>query len=214
MSNAAAERTMIVTLDGRLLGRNFAPGCTLQEVIDQTRFQLDPSRLVVGVTVNGQDFQDRELEAELPQALLPDAQVDLETADRLTVAVGALRAMAAEMAAAADLQTEIAKQLNGGQVAEGVRRIGEFVRTWQACRDVVVQSGALVGRNLLHDRFDGGTVAESLVDLVERLRSLRDALEARDIVLLTDLAHYEMPELCRKWEKLLLNLADSVASGA
>src|SRR5512146_2094915 len=116
---------MIVTLDGQLQRRNFAPGCTLQEVIDQTRVQLDASRLVVGVTVNGQDFQDRQLEAELPQPLTADAQVDLETADRLTVAVGALRAMAAELADAGRLQTEIARQLNAGQVAEGVRRIGE-----------------------------------------------------------------------------------------
>lgn len=204
---------MLVTLDGQLLRRDFAPGCTLQELIDQMRMQLDASRLVVGVAVNGQDYQDRQLEAELPQPLLPDAQVDLETADRLSVAVGALRAMAGELADAADLQTELARQMNAGQIAEGVRRIGEFVKTWQACRNVVVQCGALVGRNLLHYRFDSGTVAECLSDLVERLRSLRDALEARDIVLLTDLSHYEMPELCKKWEKLLLDLADSVASG-
>jgi hypothetical protein len=205
---------MIVTLDGQLQRGNFAPGSTLQEVIDQTRVQLDASRLVVGVTVNGQDFQDRQLEAELPQPLTPDAQVDLETADRLTVAVGALRAMAAEMADAARLQTEIARQLNAGQIAEGVRRIGDFVRSWQTCRNVVVQCSALTGRNLLHVKFDGATVAESLLELVERLRGLRDALEARDIVLLTDLAHYEMPNLCTRWEKLMLNLADSVASCA
>jgi hypothetical protein len=204
---------MIVTLDGQLLRRKFAPGCTLQEVIDGTRMQLDASRLVVGVAVNGQEFQDRDLEAELPQPLVEDAQVDLETADRLTVAVGALRAMAAEMADAARLQTEIARQLNAGQVAEGVRRIGEFVRSWQTCRNVVVQCGALVGRNLLHERSDSGTVAECLVELVARLRSLRDALDARDVVLLTDLAQYELPDLCSRWEKLLLHLADAVAGG-
>ncbi len=205
---------MIVTLDGQRLRRDFTPGCTLQEVIDVTRTQLDDSRLVVGVTVNGQDYQERELEAELPQPLATDAQVDLETADRLGVAVGALRGMAAELAEAATAQMEIAGQLNQGQVAEGVRRIGEFVRTWQACRNVVVQCGALVGQDLVNRGVEGGTVAEHLTELAQRLRGLRDALDARDMVLLADLTHYEMPELCTKWQKLLLSLADAVADGA
>jgi hypothetical protein len=72
----------------------------------------------------------------------------------------------------------------------------------------------LVGRNLLQVSIESGTVADCLADLVERLRDLRDALEARDLVLLADLMQYEIPELCKKWKGLLLSLAESVACGA
>ncbi|HRT42036.1 MAG TPA: hypothetical protein P5223_08255 [Phycisphaerae bacterium] len=205
---------MLVTLDGRLLQRSFPPGCTLQDVIDQARALLDPQRLVVGVAVDGQDYLEQQLEVQLSQPLLPDVQVDLESADRSTVAVAALRAMAEEMERAADTLAEIARQLNAGQSAEGVRRMGDFLKTWQTCRNVVLQSGALVGRNLLQVSIESGTVADCLADLVERLRDLRDALEARDLVLLADLMQYEIPELCKKWKGLLLSLAESVACGA
>ena len=202
---------MIVTLDGRRIDREFTPGCTLQTLIDELRGDLCDGRLVVSVAVDGHDCDESELEDRLTQPLGAEAQVDLESGDRCALSVAALRYIGMELRDAGQRQADVADQLNAGQTAEAVGQIGEFVQTWQTCRTAVVQCSGLLGRNLTEETFNGQTVERWLADLVQRLREVRDALDARDMVLLADLIHYEMPALCETWHNLLMSLADGIA---
>jgi hypothetical protein len=204
---------MIVTLDGQRLETDFAPGSSLQTLIDHLRGMQSDDRLVVSVAVNGHRYGERDLEDGLTQPLGANDQVDVESGNRCEVAAEALRGIAAQLADAESLQAEIAGQLNSGQVAEAVRRFGEFLQVWQACRTALVQGSGLVGRDLTGESFDGRAVQEYLAELADKLRELRGAFEARDMVLLADLIHYEMPALCQTWHNVLLSLAEGIEAG-
>ena len=201
---------MIVTLDGRRIDHDLTPGCSLQGLIDNVREELPAGHLVVSVTVNGREFGENDLIDELSRPLDTEDQVDLESGDRLALSADALRGVAEQLAETGRLQPEIADQLNAGQVAQAVGRIGEFVQTWQACQNAVVQCSGLVGRDLTQEQFAGRSIEDYLGELVERLRDIRDALDARDMVLLADLIHYEVPDLCQTWHDLLLSLAEGL----
>ena len=55
---------------------------------------------------------------------------------------------------------------------------------------------------------------EHLHDLAAKLREVRDALEARDIVLLADMLRYEIPDTCQTWQGILKDMAANVAACA
>ena len=205
---------MIVNLDGRELDVTPAEGTTLQVLIDDVRDKHLSGRLVVSVTVNGQTLADADLDRLLAAPLEVDARIELESGDRRELGAAALREVAERVAEAGQEQVRIAEQLNAGQVTEGVKEVGECLNVWNLCRQTVLQCCGLLGEDLTTHQYEGRELSAYLDELVEKLRELRDAFESRDMVLLADVLHYEMPPLCESWNALLIHLADHVAEPA
>ncbi len=205
---------MIVTLDGQRMEADFTSADTLQALIDRVRAEHLPDRLVVSVAVNGQLLLPEDLDARLSQPPAPQDRVDLESGDPRAIVADALRQAAEQLTAAGQAQQEVADQLNAGQVTEALERVGELVGVWQAGQQVVVRCCALLGEDLTAVEYGERPIREHFSELAEKLRELRDAFEARDMVLLADLLHYEMPPLCQAWHGLLTHLADTIVGHA
>ncbi len=205
---------MIVTLDGNRVDADWSAGCCLRSVIDSVRAKRPDDRLVVSVSINGRRCSEEDLNHRLAKPLSQGDQVDLESGDRFTVAADALRGLADGLQESGQLHAEIARQVTAGNVVEAVQRIGDFIRIWQACCTAIVQCSGLVGRDLTRGQYQGRPTHEFLAELVEQLRELRSAFEARDLVLLVDLLHYEMPSLSETWSSLLKDLADGIEKDA
>lgn len=205
---------MIVTLDGQRLQTQFNEGCTLGAVVDQVRDEHLGDRLVVGVALNGQSMVHNDLEVSLDRALGTNDQVDLESADRHVVAADALRAIGEQLAEAARLQPAIADRLSGSEASSAIRQVGELVGIWNTCTQAVAQCSGLLGRDLTHVTYQDRPMRAWLDDLVAKLHQLREALEARDLVLLADLLNFELPELCHTWRGLLTELAADIQRSA
>lgn len=201
---------MIVTLDGERLAGEFAPECTLQALVDEVRRGLAKDALIVTVAVNGERLLDDELSERLTARPRPDDQIDLESGSAAALTADALRDVSDQIAEVGGFQKQIADDLNAGKVAEAVQRVGRFVQAWQSCQQTVAQSSRLLHRDLTQHEYAGRPIGAYLDEVVEKLRELRDALDARDLVLAADLFHYEMPDLCETWRGLLANLADSI----
>ncbi|MEP0847628.1 MAG: hypothetical protein HRF50_12530 [Phycisphaerae bacterium] len=204
---------MLVTLDGRRLDDRFSPAAALHELIDQVRAVHLPDRLVVGVAINGRELIDDELQARLAVPIEAGAQIDLESGDARQVAADALRDSAAQLEAAADEQVQIADTLQAGSTSDAVQQFSAVLDTWHGCRRTLTETAALLRMRLEHTNIGGRPVGEHLVELVNKLRELRDAFDARDFVLLADLLRHEMPGLCRSWAKRLRELAEYIADG-
>jgi hypothetical protein len=201
---------MIVTLDGRRLDESFNPDCTLETVIEQVRRDHVGQRLVTSVRLNGQTLTDNDLKDGLATLLTSDAQVDLESGDRRELVRDALLGLALQFECDAEQSAEIAARLSAGEVADGVRQVGEFVQLWQTCYRTLVQCCDLLGEDMTAWEHDGRTMRSHLDELVGKLNELRDALDARDMVVLGDLIRYELPPLYANWHKLLAGVAEQV----
>lgn len=203
---------MIVTLDGNKLETAFPPACTLQTVVDQVRAEHN-NALIVSVAVDGQRLDEERLGSSLEQPVRIDAQVDLESGDPRRLVADALRGLCMEFEQVAPLHEQIAEQMAGNDASAAVRDLGSYIGLWNTTQRVLVQCGDILGEDLAAREYDGRTVKEWFEDVVGRLTEIRDALEARDMVLLADLVRYELPTLRETWQNMLSQLANEIGPG-
>lgn len=203
---------MKVCIDGRKIEDGIEQGCTLQQLIDTVRQTQPADRLVVAVTINGQLCGDEELSSRLGQPIDANAEVELETGDRTTLAADALRAIGEQIAAMGPRHGQIAEQLNAGQLVEAIQEVSDYVTLWRTCSEAVVQCSGLLGQDLTAIEFSGKPIRAYSDELADRLREIRDALEARDMVLLADLLQYEMPTMCDTWSSMMRTIAQVVST--
>ena len=162
------------------------------------------------MAVNGCVLRDADLDTGLEQPVAADAQVDLHSADRLALVRDALRGLALEFEQASSGQTEIADRLASGDVATAMRDVSTFIGLWRTCTRALAECSKLLNEDLTRYEHNGHTVQTALEDLIGRLRDMREALDARDTVLLADIVRYELPPLCQTWQTLLLGLTEHV----
>lgn len=179
-------------------------------MLDQIRTQHLDDRLIVSVTVDGHRHTDDELHDVMARPIGADVQLDLETADRQELVCEALRGLALEFADAGGQLGEIAERLNSDDVAGAVRDVGRFVGLWQTCHRALAQCGELLDEDLTQRTYEGRPLQSWLQELITKLRDLREALDARDMVLLADLVRDELPPLGRTWQALLDDLAEQI----
>ena len=203
---------MIVTLDGSKLDGTFGGHSTLRSLIDQVRKDFANERLVVSVTVNGERFVEEGLDQRLAAPVAEQDQINLESYDRTELVADALREMSGRIGEAIPKQTAIAEKLNKGDTPAAIEDIGEFVLLWQTCQKTVVQGCDVLRTDLTANDYQGAALRDHLKDLADKLRDIRDALDASDFVLLADLLHYETPELCRTWQGILNEMAEQVSA--
>jgi hypothetical protein len=204
---------MIVTLDARRLDMSFDPNCTLETLIEQVRAAHD-RRLIVSVAVDGRPLTEDDLQQALGEPLGADTQVDLQTGDARALVGDALRALARQFEEASRQHAGLAERLTTGDSGEALREIGAHMTLWQTCHQALIQCSGLLHDSLAGYRHEGRSVQEWSEDVIGKLVEIRGALEARDLVLLSDLIRYELPPLCETWHGLLDGLAEQVRSGA
>jgi hypothetical protein len=202
---------MVVMLDGVRLNRPEAADLTLQGLVDQVRADLLTDRLIVAVARNGAPLVDDALSEALSSPLAGEDQIELVSADRFEVAVGALREAGQALSDVARAQPALAGQLQQGRSAEAFQGFGEFIQVWQAARQTLEEASQLLHIDLTQLSHDGQSIRASLDDLAGQLRELRAGFEARDYVLLSDMMAYDLPALCQRWERILAALAEQVA---
>jgi hypothetical protein len=200
---------MIVTLDGRRVDATLTTGVTLHDLIEHVRSTHLPDRLVVSVAVDGKVLDDAALTTELSAPVNPSAQVDLESADRAALVATTLHGLAQEFEHADSGLAATADRLSAGQAA-AISDVGEFVRLWHTAYRALAQCSELLRCDLTACRYNGGTVRDSLAEMVDKLTQVRDALEAGDVVLQADLVRYELPVLATTWQELLTELASQI----
>lgn len=203
---------MTVSLDGRPVQTQPDDGQTLQSVIDAARADLGCERLIVTVVRDGLALVNDDLSAALESSVAPSERIELASADRYELAAAALEEIAHQLGDVGRQQEDIARQLTSGQAAPAIERFSSFVTVWQTCQQTVLSCGAVLEADLTAQPHEGRPIREHLTDLAARLRELRDAFEARDMVLLADLLQYELPQLCEFWRNLLNRLAARVAT--
>ena len=201
---------MIVTVDGCRVDPVPVPDVTLHKLIQHVRTSHLRNRLVISVALNGQVLDDETLSAELTAPVAANAQVDLESADSSALVNATLLELAQEFERAGAGFAETADRLSAGQAA-AISSVGDFVRLWQTAYHALSQCGELLCRDLLAVRYNGGTVRDSLAQMVDRLTDVRDALDARDVVLQADLVRHELPVLASTWRELLSELMGQLA---
>ena len=103
------------------------------------------------------------------------------------------------------LQREAARLLQSDQHTVSMDALSEAISIW-----ISVQAAIVKGARVLQLDLDGmetrTPINESIRLLNERLRFVRDALAAQDLIGLSDTLLYEFPQVVEEWRGILADL--------
>lgn len=205
---------MIVTLDDQKLKTSLQNGTTLRALIDDVSGSIAKERMVVAVQLNGEALLDDSLGDALAQPLREEDQVDFQTAEPPVLAAQALCDVADQLVKSGEDSGRIADLLHAGSTSEAVLAFGKALRVWATAQHTIAQCGMLLGTKLTEHQVDGRPLDAHLSELADKLRELRDALEAQDLVLLADMIQFELPDMSTQWASNLRALAADIRSAA
>ena len=168
------------------------------------------NRLVVNLLIDGRrpDF-DR-----LPQ--VRRSPIDGHT---LFIETAEPREMALEVIAEVESQLREADRLKGEAVellqktgggAKAMEKLSGCFSTWQSAQESVVKVARLLRIDLDEIRVAGRSLSVLIGGFSGQLRQVREALEARDFVTLSDVLAYEMIETSAQWSGALSAVRDVI----
>lgn len=172
-------------------------------------------RAVVEVLVDGKAVRGEEL-IDASTEPIPDARVELYTADPIELVSQSLRDAAAALESARGSHTDIAGRLqSGADIPEALSQLSGTLSVWQGVQDVLARGYALLGRDpstldLPDDVAGGKTLNDLLTELGGQLREVRRSLEDHDLAALADTVGYELEPLAGVWAGVLSHAAGAI----
>jgi hypothetical protein len=198
-------------LDNKLLGpQHDTFAAALKAAADEA---ARTGRVIVEAMLDGAAVADDILERPPEQPIgreLRLTSVQPRALVRVTLmdAADALEAARQEQHRSADL-------IQTGKVDEALPPLSAAIQTWQAVRDAVEKSAALLRIPLDEISLPGGasgtdTLIELIGALAGRLEEVKRSLAAEDWSALADVLAYDLGEQVDRWKLVLVSLSDSL----
>jgi hypothetical protein len=115
----------------------------------------------------------------------------------------------------ADDHEDVGGKIQSGETQEALAKLGESIATWQAVCDILNKSASLLKLDLdaLTLDSDPTPLSTQFTSMLDKLGSIKTALESQDFSALSDILLYEMAPLARQWSATLREIADRVRDG-
>jgi len=181
-------------------GRQQTLGQLAQEVA-----QADPTspRLVVNIHCDGQPLPEDRLEEMLAQPIERFDKLELVTQPLGPLVAGTLAETRERFAEADASRTQIAELLNQGRWEPAFQQLQHLFSTWRDVQKAVLMAAQALNVALDDLNAEGRPVAEVFDKFKKLLADLKEAMIARDLVLVADILQYEFEDSVRSWQSLL-----------
>lgn len=178
-------------------------GPSLGALLDAARKQLaNGGRVVVEVCVDGRKLDEQQI-TDRQNENVADVSVKFTSADPKALAVDTLEQVRSRLGDAESYQKEAADLLQRDQTQNALHKVGESIEAWLQVQQAVLHSTVLLGINL--DQITvGDEPAHALTtQALDRLKDVKEYIQANDTVALADALEYEWPETTAKWHTLI-----------
>ncbi len=203
---------MTVYLDDNALDSTDT-SATLAQTIDTAKAKLvAPDGMIVGIRCDGETIPPDRLDEVLPQPLSRYGRIDLVSARPREVVVAALNDVRTELQETFAGVKSSAEALAAGHISNAMQALSECLGSWGRAHRCVMESSSLLELSLDTLQIDDRPMVDWLVELSEKLRGIKGAIEARDHVLLGDMLRYEMDETLDAWDRTIEGLIQHVES--
>jgi hypothetical protein len=117
------------------------------------------------------------------------------------------------LAVAEKLQAESADLIDAGHHSEAMEKLNEGLTVWVNVERAVSLSAQAMGWDIELVTVDQTRLRDAVDRLNERLQLLRNALETKDPVGISDVLRYDLPETVREWQAILTGLVTRAGEG-
>jgi hypothetical protein len=169
-------------------------------------------RMIFGLRLDGNEVSGAHLEAALTRPIAQLTTLEFITASAPQVVADALRETQKSLTDSFVTVREASEALSKGRLAEAMERLTDCITVWGRTHEALVNGGSLLRLDFERVAIAGRPMLDWLADLANRLREIRDAIEARDHVLLSDILHYELDETLSGWEQMLGGVIEHITA--
>lgn len=198
---------MSVTIDSEPLPAEAMGLKTIGDVLAHVQTQ---NRLVTHVLIDGEQPDLARVPA-LRKRSLRGHVVYIETTEPREIALQVLNAIETQMTDAEAGRTAAIDHLGAGEPNEALKKLSGCFTTWQAAQEAIGKVSQLLRVDLDRVIVDGVSLNTALQNFAEQLRTIRQSLESRDYVTLSDVLHYEIGATVKQWRDALTQLRAIVA---
>jgi len=166
---------------------------------------------VVSLLVDGNEPDEAEL-GNIRAMPLAGRCVYIETADGREMADDALSAIAAQVVQAEGLRQEAVKHLQAGSIDGALPALSRCFSIWLGAQGSLRAVCELCGLPITTENAASGPLVEMLAEFTGQLRQLKQALEARDYVLVSDVLAYEMEHSAGRWQDAIISVRKALGA--
>jgi len=177
---------------------------TIEEALRHVQINLcDEDHLVVGIQCDGREVPADRMTDTLRQPAHSFERLDIHTDTKTSLVCDAMSQASACLTETEQACKQAADLLTEGRTVEAAGTLGECLHVWQQIHDAVAKSVTM----LAVDPEAFTVKDEPLIEAIGRprdvLMQVRDALVARDYVMLADLLHYEFGNVTSCWRSIV-----------
>ena len=185
----------------------------LDDVLQAAREQVDEmGRMIVGIVCDGIDVLDEELAATLQKPQSEFQRVDLHSADPVELVCEALTQAEQLLDETARSAKGIVEQLTCGNTADAMPILSSCCQAWLEIHGGVANAMDALKINPDTVQVEGKPIVEVLAEPIRVLNDIKEAVTARDFVLLSDILSYEFEEAAESWRGII-NAIRQIAGG-
>lgn len=188
-------------------------GKTLRDVAGEIRDTLLPNkRILIAIYLNSskQPVPPGQIEQTLDSAVSQFERIDFQSAEPRTLAREVLTQSRMLIAETTPICREAGELLAGGQTARAMEMLGNCFVVWSQVQDSMIKSVQLLGLDLTKVTVKDQPADIVIEEFADELRQIKEALENRDYVQLSDILQYELQEVSPRWQALLDQLVQQI----
>ena len=176
---------------------------TLAEVLNEIKQRLGSAgRIVVDIRCDGTDVTGAEFQETLAQPSSTFTRIDMHSADTRNLVAEALETAGTLLDESTRAAAEVVDLLSAGNVTEALPKLAECCRSWGQVHEGIYNSVVMLGLDVATFTVEGQSLPQILAVPNDQLRQLKEVIEAKDFVLLSDILSYEFSEAIDSWRKI------------
>jgi len=165
---------------------------TVEELMTQK------NRIVSGVSIDSKKLTPDEEETLTDQVIAADSRIDVEVIEARALLIKALEEAEGDLPGLSESMRKVAFSLQTGLKQEAFTIFQGCLEVWRQVINLLQLSQDILQCDLENVDIDGKTIREINENLVQVLMETKEAMEADDLVRISDMLEYE---LCAKAEE-------------
>jgi len=177
---------------------------TVEQALQTVQSDLTPpDKLIVAFKCDGKEVLGETMAETLSTPVASLRRLEVFTSTKEALVIEAMNQATASLDDAEAECHRIAGLLTEGRTTDGIGALGQCLTVWQQIHDAVSKSVCMLEVDLDAALAEGDRLADLIAKPRDVLVQIKQALQAKDHVLLADILEYEFQDVTQQWHAVV-----------
>ena len=206
---------MNIFVEGKPFQVDVPPDATYGVIIKTVEeLMTKKNRIVSGVSIDSKKLTPDEEETITDQVIDQDSRIDVEVIEARALLVKALHEAEQDLSGLPESMRKVAFSLQTGLKQEAFTIFQGCLEIWRQVINLLQLSQEILQCDIENIDIDGKTIREINENLVQVLMETKDAMEADDLVRISDMLEYELCAKAEEEQKVVQRLIEFASSNS